>query len=158
MSRLQGILDTSTLREGDTLPESQTDITAAKIIAGAAATRDWQPLHHDYAFATGKAGTPDIIMNSPTQAGWISKYITDWAGPLARIRRMRFKMKDAICPGQRLAMNGTLVSLQDQAEQGLHATIEVVLTGSGQFKTKATVEVVLPNAQLPNPWQAKFSA
>ncbi|MCB1614876.1 MAG: hypothetical protein KDI30_02575 [Pseudomonadales bacterium] len=145
-------LDTSVLAVGDKLPVLQVDISAQKIIAAAAATRDWQPLHHDYAFATQKAGTPDIIMNSPTQAGWISKYLTDWAGPLARVQRMSFKMKDAICPGSALCFEGVISRVEDRVDEGLALEVEVLLTVAGDFKTKARVLMMLPNEQLQNPW------
>jgi len=68
---------------GDRLPELPVRITATTIVLGASATRDWQPQHHDHAWAVHRAGTRDIFMNTPTQAGWISRYITDWTGPTA---------------------------------------------------------------------------
>lgn len=85
---------------GDRLPELRVAMTAQKIISAAAATRDWQPIHHDHEAAI-KAGLRGVILNSPSQAGWISKYITDWAGPGAIIKRMSFRMKDSICPAMR---------------------------------------------------------
>jgi acyl dehydratase len=119
---------------GDILPELQVAMTAQKIISAAAATRDWQPIHHDHAVATA-SGLRGIILNAPSQTGWISKYITDWAGPCAQIKRLSFKMKDSICPGDALCLNGEIIS---QDNNGL-VVAAVTLSVGDKIKTVAEV-------------------
>jgi hypothetical protein len=63
-------------------------VTATTVVQGAAASRDWQPQHHDYSWAR-RVGTKDIFLNTPTQVGWLRRYITDWAGPASRLGRSR---------------------------------------------------------------------
>jgi len=118
---------------GDKLPELRVMMTAQKIISAAAATRDWQPIHHDHEAAT-KAGLRGVILNSPSQAGWISKYITDWAGANATIQRMSFRMKDSICPGDEMVLNGEVTAVEGN-------TIAVAVTISAGDKTRTTAEV-----------------
>lgn len=118
---------------GETLPELRVMMTAQKIISAAAATRDWQPIHHDHEAAI-KAGLRGVILNSPSQAGWISKYITDWAGPGAIIQRMSFRMKDSICPGDEMVLNGEVTAVDD-------ASITVAVTISAADKARTTAEV-----------------
>jgi acyl dehydratase len=63
-------LNTADISVGDKLPELRVMMTTQKIISAAAATRDWQPIHHDHDIAI-KSGLRGIILNSPSQAGWI---------------------------------------------------------------------------------------
>ena len=121
------------IRPGDKLPELHVNMTAQKIISAAAATRDWQPIHHDHEAAL-KAGLRGIILNSPSQAGWISKYITDWTGPGARIQRMAFKMKDSICPGDEMIITGEITG-----KDGNTVSASVTLCVGEKLKTAAEV-------------------
>lgn len=50
---------------GGALPPLRRIVSARDITMGAAASRDWQPQHHDIAHAQGMK-LPDIIMNAPT--------------------------------------------------------------------------------------------
>lgn len=122
---------------GDRLPELRVAMTAQKIISAAAATRDWQPIHHDHEAAI-KAGLRGVILNSPSQAGWISKYITDWAGPGAIIKRMSFRMKDSICPGDEMALAGEV-----SAVDGKLVTVAVTISVGEKQKTTAEVRFEL---------------
>ena len=70
---------------GDELPPLDVPISARTVVMGATASRDWQPQHHDYAWATKRAGTKDIFLNTPNQAGWIERYLTDWTGARGRV-------------------------------------------------------------------------
>ncbi len=70
---------------GDELPELVVDVTPTTVVLGALASRDWRPMHHDYKFATERNGVQDIFLNTPNQAAWIERYITDWTGPRGRI-------------------------------------------------------------------------
>ena len=57
------------------------DVTSTTVVLGALAARDWRPMHHDYHFATERNGTQDIFLNTPNQAAWFERYVTDWTGP-----------------------------------------------------------------------------
>ncbi|MDD3800420.1 MAG: hypothetical protein PHE36_14720, partial [Novosphingobium sp.] len=61
------------------LPVVRT-VSARDIVMGAAASRDWQRQHHDIAYAR-EMNLPDVIMNAPTQTGWLHAYAMSWAGP-----------------------------------------------------------------------------
>lgn len=122
---------------GVKLPELRVQMTAQKIISAAAATRDWQPIHHDHEAAL-KAGLRGVILNSPSQAGWISKYITDWAGARTQIKRMSFKMKDSICPGDEMTVNGEITG-----KDGNLIKAEVSLSVGERLKTSAEIHFLL---------------
>src|SRR5262249_47015993 len=65
---------------GDKLPELVVELTPTSIIAGAIASQDYAPVHHDRDFAQ-QMGHPEIFMNIQTSTGYVGRYITDWAGP-----------------------------------------------------------------------------
>ncbi len=78
------VVETLTLdgvRPGDVLPELRYDVTATTVVLGALATRDTRPMHHDHDFAVNRNGTQDIFLNTPNQAAWFERYLTDWSGP-----------------------------------------------------------------------------
>jgi acyl dehydratase len=88
------------VRPGDRLPDLAYDVTATTVVLGALATRDWRPMHHDKDFAQKRNGVRDIFLNTPNQAAWFERYLTDWTGPHGRLGRMRFRMKDSVFPGE----------------------------------------------------------
>jgi acyl dehydratase len=136
---------------GTELPKLEKKIRALQVVTGAAATRDWQPIHHDTRIAE-KSGLRGIIMNAPTQAGWISRYITDWTGPEARLVSMEFKMKDSICPGDTLTMSGSIKSSEGSDREGIKLEVEVTLSVEDKTKTIANVELLLPMGDY-KPWK-----
>jgi acyl dehydratase len=128
----------ATINIGDKLPELRVTMTAQKIISAAAATRDWQPIHHDHEIAI-KSGLRGIILNAPSQAGWISKYVTDWAGSEAQIKRLAFKMKDSLCPGDEMVINGEVTDKEELAGSAYQITVNVTISAGEKIKTSATV-------------------
>ncbi len=67
---------------GDELPRFDLPVTSTLIVAGAIASRDFMPAHHDSDFAKAQ-GAPDMFMNILTTNGYVSRFVTDWAGPEA---------------------------------------------------------------------------
>ena len=76
---------------------------------GALAARDWRPMHHDHDFAVNRNGTQDIFLNTPNQAAWFERYVTDWTGPTGRLGRMKFRMKGSVFPGDTMVIRATVV-------------------------------------------------
>ena len=70
---------------GDELPPFELNVTSTVIVAGAIASRDFMPAHHDPVFARAQ-GAPDMFMNILTTNGYVSRFVTDWAGPEALLR------------------------------------------------------------------------
>ena len=97
---------------GDALPELPVDVSATTVVLGALASRDWRPMHHDYDFAVNRNGVRNIFINTPNQAAWFERYITDWTGPAGRLGRVRFRMKDSVFPGDRMVFSGVVEKLE----------------------------------------------
>ncbi len=84
---------------GDELPPFDLPVTSTVIVAGAIASRDFMPAHHDPEFAMAQ-GAPDMLMNILTTNGYVSRFVTDWAGPEAMVRRIKIRLGAPAVPGQ----------------------------------------------------------
>ena len=80
-------------------------VTTTLIIAAALATNDFEKVHHDRDLARSQ-GLSDIIMNVLTSCGLAIRYVTDWAGPGATIRRISTQLKAPTYPGDTLTLSG----------------------------------------------------
>lgn len=137
----------------DRLPDLMVGVTRKMIIAGATASRDWQAQHHDKD-AARQAGLPDIIMNNYTQAGLISRYVTDWSGPIGRIGRLRFSMRRPICPENNVHFSGQVVSVERNDDQIAWIQLDIALNDGEALLTSASVRLAMPaDAGARSPWR-----
>jgi len=95
----------ASIAPGDALPELAIDVTATLVAAGAVATRDFMPVHHDRDYAQAQ-GAPDIFMNILSDTGYCSRFLTDWAGPDAMVRHLAIRLGVPVFPGDRLVYTG----------------------------------------------------
>ncbi len=137
---------------GDSLPPLVHEVTTTSVILGALASRDWRPMHHDRDFAQQRNGTRDIFMNTPNQAAWLERFITDWAGPKARIGRYKFRMGDSICPGDTMVLRGEVESKETDAQSCAWVQLRISLSVNEQEKTRFSARVALPANPDDNPW------
>jgi acyl dehydratase len=145
------------LAVGDELPELAVEVTATTVVLGALATRDWRPMHHDYKFATERNGTKDIFLNTPNQAAWFERYLTDWTGPHGRIGKVTFRMRDSVFPGDTMVFRGVVTEVStDDAGCGWVA-VDVALTvagddGADRTMTTGAARIAVPVDADDNPW------
>ena len=127
---------------GEALPTLEIDVTATLVAAGAIATRDFMPVHHDRAYAQSQ-GAPDIFMNILSDTGYCSRFLTDWAGPDAMVRRLAIRLGVPVFPGDRLVYTGEVTAVSIDGDEGV---VEVALraaTALGDHVT-GTATVTLP--------------
>jgi acyl dehydratase len=137
---------------GDALPELRYEVSATTVVLGALATRDWRPMHHDKDFAVNRNGTQDIFLNTPNQAAWFERYLTDWTGPHGRLGRVTFRMKGSVFPGDTMVLRGEVESTEiDDVGCGF-VTVGVTLTVEGDVKTTCAARIALPRSSDDNPW------
>jgi acyl dehydratase len=96
-------------RDGDRLPALSIPIDRSLIVAAAIATRDYQPIHHD-PDAARKAGSEDVFMNILTTQGLVGRYVTDWAGPNAVLRKIAIRLGASNYPGDTMVLSGEVVA------------------------------------------------
>ena len=140
---------------GDTLPQLAYPVTATTVVLGALAARDWRPMHHDKDFAIHRNGTRDIFLNTPNQAAWFERFVTDWTGPHGRLQRMTFRMLGSIFPGDTMVFDGTVTETGiDETGCGWVA-IDISVSVDGDPKTTCKARVALPTTSDDNPWDRK---
>jgi acyl dehydratase len=126
------------VKPGDALPELRVPLTASLIVAGAVASRDFTPVHHDKT-AAQKTGMQDVFMNILTTEGFVSRFVTDWAGPDAVIRKLSVKLGGPNLPGDTMLMTG---SVKEKTDGQL--VVEVVGKNAWGNHVSALVTLTLP--------------
>jgi acyl dehydratase len=133
----------ASLNVGDQLPELVIPITHRLIVAGAIATQDFTPVHHDLPAARA-AGMPDIFMNILTTCGLSARYLTDWAGSASRLSRLAFKLMAPNLPGDTMRLRGEVINIESSASA---ASVEVAFTGQNRLGVHitGTATLAMPN-------------
>ncbi len=124
---------------GDELPEFALNVTSTVIVAGAIASRDFMPAHHDPNYAKGQ-GAPDVFMNILSTNGYVSRFVTDWAGPEAMIRKIAIRLGAPAIPGQPLRFTGQVASKHDEPDE---CVLELVVRAANDLGDHATGTVVV---------------
>jgi len=106
------------VEEGQELPTVTKDITCTTVIAGAIASRDFTPVHHDRDFAQ-KAGLKDFFLNNATICGFSGKYLTDWTGPEGELKEISFRIATPCFPGDTMTMTGKVIKKYTEGDQHL---------------------------------------
>jgi acyl dehydratase len=128
---------------GPELPPFDLEVTATVVVAGAIASRDFMPVHHDRDYAQAQ-GAPDLFMNILTTTGYVTRYVTDWAGPRAVVRRLAIRLGGPAVPDLPLHFTG---AVSDQRDVEGHRAVEVTLRAANDLGDHATgtVELTLPS-------------
>jgi acyl dehydratase len=108
----------STISVGDELPPMVVDVTPTRVVAGAIASRDFMPVHHDRDYANSQ-GAPDIFMNILSDTAYCSRFLTDWAGPDAMVRRLAIRLGVPVFPGHTLTYTGSVTAVSQEGDEGL---------------------------------------
>jgi acyl dehydratase len=111
-------LDWAEIRVGDQITPLEVDVTPTVIVAGAVATRDFMPVHHDRDYAKTQ-GAPGIFMNILSDTAYCSRFLTDWAGPNAMVRRVAIRLGVPMFPGSKLVYTGTVTSHERRGDEGV---------------------------------------
>lgn len=114
------------LSEGQALPELVIPITHKLIVSGAVASQDYEDGHHN-APAAQAVAMPDIFMNILTTCGLCCRYLTDWAGPASRLKKINFKLMAPNVPGDTMVMQGRVKNIVDSG-----STTEVSVEFAGK--------------------------
>ena len=132
-------LDWASIRIGDELPALVINVTATVIVAGAIATRDFMPVHHDREYANAQ-GSPDIFMNILSDTAYCSRFLTDWAGPEAMIKRIAIRLGAPALPGSVLTYTGEVTATSRAGDDGtVEVTFRAMNDGEAHVSGTATL-------------------
>jgi hypothetical protein len=110
---------------GDQLPPLEISATPTFVVSTALATRDFQDVHHDRD-AAHQRGSKDIFLNILTDTGLVQRYVTDWAGPQARVKNISIRLGVPAYAYDTLVFSGSVTAVE-----GADVTVSVV--GRGQL-------------------------
>ena len=110
---------------GDTHPPRTVGpLTITDIVRFAGAGGDFNPLHHDPAFAA-RAGFPAIIAHGQLTAGLLAAWVSDWFG-VEHLRSFEVRFMAPVLVGDTLTLRGTVTELLPSTT-GTLATVEVLV-------------------------------
>ena len=143
------------VRPGAALPELAVEVSATTVVLGALASRDWRPMHHDKDFAQQRNGVRDVFLNTPNQAAWFERYLTDWTGPGGRLGRMKFRMRDSVFPGDRMVFRGEVERAERDETGCAFVDVKVTLAVGDRLCTECAARVAIPAHAGDNPWKRR---
>jgi acyl dehydratase len=122
---------------GDELPTLAIPLTRTVIVATAMASHDYQDVHHDPDLAVQR-GSKDIFMNILTTNGFVGRFVTDWAGPDAVLKKVAIRLGAPNYPGDTMTLTGSVTETEPAT-----GTVVVTLRGANSIGDHVTGTVTL---------------
>ena len=139
-------LDWNDIRIGDPIPPMKIDVTPTVVVAGAIATRDFMPVHHDREYANSQ-GAPHIFLNIMTDNGYCSRFLTDWAGPEAMVRKVSIRLGVPAYANSTLDFTGKVTAKSQAGGEGI-VEVELRATNDQGDHLSGTAVIGLPLAKV----------
>ncbi len=118
------------------LPRASITLDRLGVIACTTACNDFRAGHYDPDLARA-IGMRDIFTDIPTSAGLAARYVTDWAGPRARLLELDVALGVPFCAGDTLMLTGSAsppspdravtVAVRGHTDHGRHLRATAVL-------------------------------
>ena len=102
---------------GEELPALVMPITVTRCVFMASASRDFAPQHHNREYAQQQSKTRDIFLGTHFNIGMLSRFLTDWGGPLSTVRRIKLSMNRSICAGDDMIISGRVARKFEEDEE-----------------------------------------
>jgi acyl dehydratase len=103
---------------GDAMPTLVDEaLTVTGIVRYQGASGDFNPIHHDPAFAE-QAGFPQVFAVGMRQAGILGARAADWLGR-GNVRRLRVRFREPAWPGDVLTYTGVITAKREVAGERL---------------------------------------
>lgn len=137
-------LDWNQINVGDAVTPMLIDVTATVVVAGAIATRDFMPVHHDRNYANSQ-GSPEIFMNIMSDNAYCSRFLTDWAGPETMVKRIAIRLGVPAYAYSKLEFTGSVTGKSRAGEEGI-VEVEFRATNDQGDHLSGTAVIGLPLA------------
>ena len=130
----------ATIEVGYELPVMHKRAEEAELFLYSAASFNPHRIHYDKAYANYEAHQ-DIVVDGPLKGSWLTQFITDWAGPRARLLSVEWQNRASAFVGEELSFFGSVTSV-DQVNGSVALEIyEQKEDGSVLMPAKATVKL-----------------
>jgi len=115
-------LDVGNIAVGQVLAERAILVSFTGIVASSIAARDFHPLHHDRDFARHQ-GHPTIFPSSLISGAMAQRFVTDWAGPLARVISMNTRLGVPQYAEDTLVLKGQVTAVPSESSNCIEVTV-----------------------------------
>ena len=130
----------STVQIGEELPKMKKQASEAELFLYSAASFNPHRIHYDRAYANFE-GHDDLVVHGPLQGSWLTQFVTDWAGPRARLLSIEWQNRASAFVGDELIFAGTVTAI-DQANTSVELEIsEKNIDGTLLMPAKANVRL-----------------
>lgn len=109
-------------------------------------TREGKPPPTPERIPVPREGFSGTIVPGMLKVSWLSKYVTDWAGPGSAFRTIRVSYKRPDTTGVPLTLAGRVVDKREE-EAGNVVEVETVMLNDGQPSVMGSVQVLLPKRE-----------
>ena len=106
------------VRTGDELTPLVKQIGLARMMAYGAATWDFIRLHYDADYAR-ELGFEAPFVDGQMMGGFLTQHVQDWAGPAAFLRKLAFRNRVMVYPGDSLTCHGVVTGVSSTDEGGM---------------------------------------
>jgi hydroxyacyl-ACP dehydratase HTD2-like protein with hotdog domain len=93
------------VKPGDLLPPMVKNATRAQLFLFSAATNNAHRIHYDRGYAESE-GHADLLVHGPLQGAWLHQFVSDWAGPRARVLALSWQNRGRAYPERNLTFRG----------------------------------------------------
>ena len=99
---------------GDEMPSLLMPITVTRCAFMASASRDFAPQHHNTWYCHNKSHVREMFLGTHFNLGMLSRFMTDYGGPLSTVRRIQLQMMRTIGAGEDYCMAGVITKKWEQ--------------------------------------------
>ena len=103
---------------GDELTPIVKEIGMARMMAYGAATWDFVRLHYDADYVR-EMGFDAPFLDGQMIGGFLTQLVQDWAGPDAFLRKLSFRNRVMVYPGDSLTCRGVVIDISTTEEGGM---------------------------------------
>ena len=95
------------IHEGDVIPELRKEPGVTQLVKYAAGSGDFNPLHHNYAFAQSKQ-IGSIIVHGRFKYASLGELVSNWLGHNGRVRTLSCQYRGMDLPDQPIVCKGEI--------------------------------------------------
>ena len=136
------VLEAADIAVGDEVSPMDIELTHTIVTATAIASMDFMPVHHDKDFALSQFA-PDAFLNILSTNGFVSKFLTDWAGPSAWVKNISIKLGVPAVPHQTLRFSGEVLE-KTPVNDKVEIKVSVIAANDMGNHATGSAVIVLP--------------
>ena len=118
-----------------------SNVSVTDFVKYAGAGGDFNPIHHDPAFAK-LAGQDSVFAMGMWQAGVLANAVADWLGPM-NVRHFKCRFKERVWPGDTITCKGRVAEIREDEGEKLADVVLTVERGEGLVAVEGDATFVI---------------